>query len=127
LSYRFTNAPLNIDWTGLVVGPMRLPLLGTLDPRPARSPWIHDSSIQLNWKLVSFEVFGGVKNLLNFKPNRNSIARAFDPFNRGVVFDTNTMVVASAGNPNALSFDPSYVYYSNQGRRFFLGIRFNSF
>ena len=127
LSYRFTNAPLNIDWTGLVVGPMRLPLLGTLDPRPARSPWIHDSSIQLNWKLVSFEVFGGIKNLLNFKPNRNSIARAFDPFNRGVVFDTNTMVVASAGNPNALSFDPSYVYYSNQGRRFFLGIRFNSF
>ncbi|MGB0657395.1 MAG: TonB-dependent receptor plug domain-containing protein, partial [Flavobacteriaceae bacterium] len=127
LSYRFINSPLKIDWTGLVVGPMRLPRLGPLDPRPAMSPWIHDSSLQLNWNLVSFEIFGGIKNLLNFKPDRNSIARAFDPFDRDVVFDTNDMVVPSPGNPNALSFDPSYVYYSNQGRHFYVGIRLNTF
>ncbi|MGB2022960.1 MAG: TonB-dependent receptor [Flavobacteriaceae bacterium] len=127
LSYRFINSPLKIDWTGLVVGPMRLPRLGPLDTRPAISPWIHDSSLQLNWNLVSFEIFGGIKNLLNFKPDRNSIARAFDPFDRDVVFDTNDMVVPSPGNPNALSFDPSYVYYSNQGRHFYVGIRLNTF
>ena len=127
LSYRFINSPLKIDWTGLVVGPMRLPRLGPLDPRPAISPWIHDSSLQLNWNLVSFEIFGGVKNLLNFKPDRNSIARAFDPFDRDVVFGANDMVLPSPGNPNALSFDPSYVYYSNQGRHFYVGIRLNTF
>mgnify|MGYP001157534968 CR=1 FL=1 len=125
LSYRLANLPLTLDWTGLIVGPMRLPLLGDRDPRPAKSPWIHDSNLQFRWISSSkIEIFGGIKNLVNFKPPRESIARAFDPFDRDVDFDANARVIQTGSNPNALSFDPSYVFYSNQGRRFFLGVRY---
>ena len=125
LSYRLANLPLTLDWTGLIVGPMRLPLLGNSDPRPAKSPWIHDSNLQFRWFSSSkIEIFGGIKNLVNFKPPRESIARPFDPFDRDVDFDANARVIQTASNPNALSFDPSYVFYSNQGRRFFLGVQY---
>ena len=64
-----------------------------------------------------------VKNLLNFLPPENSIARPFDPFDRLVVFDDTGNVVPTQNNPYSLTFDPSYVYASNQGVRFFLGLR----
>ena len=70
------------------------------------------------------EIYGGVKNLLNFRPAANSIARAFDPFDKLVDFDANGQAIATSSNPNALTFDPSYVYTSNQGIRGFLGFRF---
>jgi outer membrane receptor for ferrienterochelin and colicins len=65
-----------------------------------------------------------LKNLLNFKPPSNSIARAFDPFDKEVTFDSSGKVIATANNPNALTFDPTYVYASNQGIRMFLGLRY---
>ena len=64
-------------------------------------------------------------NILNFKPPSNSIARAFDPFDTGVEFGSDGQVISTPNNPNALSFDPSYVYYSNQGTNAFLGIRYH--
>ena len=73
------------------------------------------------------ELYLGVKNLLNFTPPSNSIARAFDPFDKEVQFDSGGNVVLSNDNPNGLTFDPSYVYTSNQGIRLFLGLHFTIF
>ncbi|MGB1033112.1 MAG: hypothetical protein ACPGWM_10865 [Flavobacteriales bacterium] len=71
-----------------------------------------------------WEIYGGVKNLLDFTPPANSIARAFDPFDQEVQFGADGQVIATESNPNALTFDPSYVYAANQGRRAFLGFRY---
>lgn len=130
ISYKFLNNKLVADYTGNVYGPMRLPLLGELDPRPAESPWWSIQNIQLTYRgMPHFEIYGGVKNLLNWTPWKNQnepiIARSFDPFDRGVQFDDGGNVVTTAENPNALSFDPSYVYAPNQGIRAFLGIRYS--
>ena len=125
LSYTFAQAGISIDYTGNVYGPMKLPLLGPLDPRPEYSPTFSVQNIQVTKRLgKKMEVYGGVKNLLNFRPDRRSIARAFDPFDKQVEFDANGQVVPTAGNPSALTFDPSYVYASNQGIRGFLGLRY---
>ncbi|SFB09569.1 TonB-dependent receptor [Algoriphagus aquimarinus] len=116
---------LTVDYTGNVYSPMRLPLLGPLDDRPAYSPWYSIQNIQLTKKLgEKWEVYGGVKNLLNFTPAANSIARSFDPFDKGVEFSPNGTVIPTPSNPNALTFDPTYVYAPNQGIRGFLGVRF---
>jgi outer membrane receptor for ferrienterochelin and colicins len=71
----------------------------------------------------NIEIYGGVKNLLNFTPAANSIARAFDPFDKGVTFNEAGEAVATANNPNALTFDPTYMYAPNVGRRAFIGLR----
>ena len=127
MGYTFKNAGITIDYTGNVYGPMRLPLLGELDDRPAESPVWSVQNIQLTKKLAKgFEVYGGVKNLLNYTPPANSIARAFDPFNKQVQYDSNGHVVATPGNPNALVFDPGYLFAPNQGIRAFLGFRFTN-
>jgi outer membrane receptor for ferrienterochelin and colicins len=126
LGYHLHVLELTLDYTGNVYSPMRLPLLGPLDDRPEYSPWWSVQNIQITKKLgTSWEVYGGVKNLLNYTPPRNSIARAFDPFDRGVQFSSDGTVVPSQNNPNALSFDPTYLFAPNQGIRGFLGIRFN--
>ncbi len=124
ISYKFRNN-FTIDYTGNVYGPMRLPLLGPKDPRAEYSPWFSIQNIQLSKKFSnSWEIYGGIKNLLNFTPAANSIARSFDPFDKQVVFDTNGQAVATPNNPNALTFDPTYVYASNQGTRGFIGLRY---
>lgn len=128
-SYRFAQNKLSLDYTGNLYGPMRLPLLGELDPRPEHSPWWSIQNIQLTYKgLPKVEIYGGVKNLLNWTPWKNQeepiIARSFDPFDRAVDFDSQGNIIPSPNNPHALSFDPSYVYAPNQGIRGFLGIRY---
>jgi len=129
-SYKFMDNKMVVDYTGNVYGPMRLPLLGPLDPRPGESPWWSVQNIQLTYRGVkNFEFYGGVKNLLNWTPWKNQdepiIARSFDPFDREVAFDAEGNVLATTNNPNALTFDPSYVYAPNQGIRGFLGIRYS--
>lgn len=125
VGYEFFRLGLTVDYTGNVYSPMRLPLLGHLDDRPAYSPWFSIQNIQLTKRLGDkWEIYGGVKNLLNFTPAANSIARAFDPFDKGVDFASDGSVIPTAGNPNALTFDPTYVYAPNQGIRGFLGLRF---
>lgn len=125
ISYKIKPWDLNIDYTGNLYGPMRLPLISDADPRDEFSPVFSVQNIQLSKTFgTQWEVYGGVKNLLNFTPASNSIARAFDPFDEGVQFDQSGQAVATPNNPNALTFDPSYVYASNQGIRVFLGFRF---
>ena len=117
ISYKFSSN-FSIDYTGNIYGPMRLPLLGENDPRDEYSPWFSIQNIQLSKKFNnSWEIYGGVKNLLNFTPASNSINSADNPFDDGV----NTEL-----NPER-AFDPSYIYASNQGIRAFAGVRFTLF
>ena len=125
LSYTLYNPKITIDLSGTAIGPMKLPLLGDLDTRAPNSPVINIVNLQATYAIKTIEVYAGIKNILNFKPASNSIARAFDPFDSGVEFGANGQVIATPNNPNALSFDPSYVYYSNQGINGFLGIRYH--
>ena len=117
---------MQFDYTGNVYGPMELPLLGELDERPGESPWFSTQNLQLTKTLANgMQIYGGVKNLLNFTPPDNSIARAFDPFDRGVDFAPDGSVIHTENNPQALTFDPTYVFASMQGRRWFLGWRWS--
>lgn len=128
-SYTTKNGNLTFDYTGNIYGKMRLPLLGDLDPRAEYSPVWSIQNIQATYKKIkNIEIYGGVKNLLNWTPNKNSpflIARANDPFDENVTFDSNGNAVATPNNPYGLTFDPSYVYAPNQGIRAFIGLRYN--
>ncbi|SNY95240.1 TonB-dependent receptor [Flagellimonas pacifica] len=131
VSYTFRSLDLSVDYTGNLYGPMRLPVLGDLDPRSPESPTWSIQNIQFTYKgIKDFELYGGVKNLLDWTPNRGNpfiIARSHDPFDRDVQFDPQGNVVATADNPYALTFDPSYVYGPNQGIRGFFGLRYTVF
>ncbi len=124
VSYSFAKLGLMLDYTGNVYGPRPLPTLGPRDPRPAMAPTVSLQNLQATQKIgKTLEIYGGVKNLLNTLPRRDAIARAFDPFDKQVQFDAAGQAVATPDNPHALTFDPTYVYAPNQGRRTFLGVR----
>lgn len=126
-SFRLNRMNLGIDYTGNLYSPMRLPVLGSLDPRSPNSPFWSVQNIQFVYDgFKRIEVYGGVKNLLNFTPNKGNafiIARAEDPFDKNVKYDDQGQVVPTPDNPFALTFDPNYVYAPIQGIRGFLGIR----
>ena len=107
---------------------MRLPVLNELDPRKDKSPLWSIQNIQLTFKgLQDIELYAGVENVLNWTPNRGNpfiIARANDPFDKNVVFDNNGNAVATPDNPYGLTFDPTYIFAPNQGRRLFFGLRY---
>jgi outer membrane receptor for ferrienterochelin and colicins len=127
LGYRFPRADLRIDYTGNLYGPMRLALAGPMDPRPDMSPVWSIQNLQVSKRFGErFEVYGGIRNLLNWTPDRGVpflIARAGDPFDKQVEYDAGGQVLATPSNPYALTFDPTYVYAPNQGRRMVLGFR----
>ena len=128
ISYNLKKSRIKIDYTGNLYGPMKLPLLSELDPRRGESPWFSIQNIQITKNIgTSWEMYGGIKNILNFTPDNNSIARSFDPFDSGVDFNSNGEAIATTNNPYALTFDPSYVYASNQGIRGFLVLRYTIF
>jgi outer membrane receptor for ferrienterochelin and colicins len=128
LSYEFRALHLSLDYTGNIYGPMRLPLLGDLDPRQEYSPIWSIQNIQFTYKgFRGFELYGGIKNLLDWTPNQGNpflIARANDPFDKDVLFDSGGNPIQTPDNPYALTFDPSYVYGPNQGIRAFAGVRY---
>jgi outer membrane receptor for ferrienterochelin and colicins len=127
VSYTFPGDGITIDYTGSIYGPMRLPLLSATDPRPAHSQVWSLQNIQFTKRFsTKFEVYTGIKNLLNWTPAKSVpflIARSNDPFDKNVQYDGNGKVIATPDNPYALTFDPTYVYAPNQGIRFFLGAR----
>ncbi len=111
---RFYN--INVDFTGQVYGPMRLPVLPN-DFRPAYSPWYTLQNIQLSKNFDRrLELYFGVKNLLNFLP-KDPIMRWFDPFDKNV----NDPI----SNPNNYTFDPTYNYAPMMARRYFIGLRYS--
>lgn len=130
VTYKIPKINLVIDYTGNIYSPMRLPTLGGLDPRQQNSPWWSTQNIQLSYtKFKNIEIYGGVKNLLNWTPFKENnpfiIAGAKDPFDKNVQFGANGQVLATATNPYGVSFDPNYIYAPTQGIRGFLGVRVN--
>ena len=129
ISYKIKTLHLGIDYTGNIYGPMRLPLLGKLDPRQPYSPTWSIQNIQFVYTgLKKIELYAGVKNLLNFTPNKGNpfiIARTNDPFDKQVQYDGDGKAVATANNPYGLTFDPNYMYAPNQGIRGFFGVRYS--
>ena len=107
---------LTVDFTGQIYGPMRLLVLEN-DYRSEYSPWYSLMNIQVSKKFKNgFEMYGGVKNLLNFTP-KNPIMRPFDPFDKNADDPIN--------NPNGYTFDTTYGYASMQGIRGFLGVKYS--
>ncbi len=127
--YTIPSMDLDIDYTGNLYGPMRLPLISEWDPRPEYSKTYSIQNIQLTYKgFKDFQIYGGVKNLLNWTPSKNIpflISRTNDPFDKNVQFDGNGKAMRTPDNPYGLVFDPSYVYAANQGIRTFLGVRYH--
>lgn len=106
----------SVDVTGNWYGPMRLPIQPN-DYRPEYSPWFCTANIQFTKKMdYGLEIYCGFKNIFDFVP-RYSLMRPFDPFNK----DADNPV----SNPNGYTFDTAYNYASLQGRRVFLGMRYN--
>ncbi|AOZ98965.1 TonB-dependent receptor [Flavobacterium commune] len=134
ISYRINKLFLDVDYTGNLYGPMRLPTLGNLDPRKDYSPTWSIQNIQFTFnKFKNIEIYAGIKNLLNWTPNKGNpfiIARTHDPFDKNVDYDTNGNVIQNNDpndpkyNPYALTFDPGYVYGPNQDIRSFFGLRY---
>jgi len=126
--YTIGKIGVTIDYTGNVYSPMRLPLLSATDPRSPYSPWWSIQNIQITKRFKKgVELYGGVKNLLNWTPGKDNpfiIARAEDPFDKQVQFDADGQAMITSDNPYGLTFDPTYVYGPNQGIRGFIGFRY---
>lgn len=123
ISYPLKKAGLAIDLTGKINGPMYLPVVPN-DFRPAQSPFYTIMNIQLTKTFrKGFELYAGIKNLLNFLP-KNPLLHPDDPFDRkgGKYFDA-AGIPRSDTNPYGYVFDPSYNYAAVQGTKGFLGIR----
>ncbi len=115
-SYTFSKSNIKIDYSGNLYGPMKLPLVEN-DTRPGYSGWYSIQNIQVTKTFKKgWEIYGGIKNLLDFTPPVYSILRPSDPFDKNV----NDPVK----NAQGFTFDPTYVYAANQGIRGFLGVRY---
>lgn len=105
---------VQIELSGKLNSPMHLPVVEN-DYRPPKSPWFCLMNIQFSRKFKhGFEVYAGIKNLLNFMP-RDPILRPFDPFDKHI--DEN--------NPNGYTFDATYNYAPLQGVRGILGLKWS--
>ena len=123
VSYSIPNSGFSFDWTGRVNGPMHLPVLPN-DFRPAMSPTYCIMNLQMTKTFgKSWEIYTGVKNLLNFVP-KDVFIHADDPFNKagGKYFDNNNNPRTDT-NPNGYTFDPSYNFAAIQGAKGFIGVR----
>ncbi|HUH25967.1 MAG TPA: TonB-dependent receptor, partial [Flavobacterium sp.] len=62
ISYELPTIPLEIDYTGNLYGPMRLPLVNEWDPRPEYSQTYSIQNIQLTYKgFKNFQVYGELR------------------------------------------------------------------
>jgi outer membrane receptor for ferrienterochelin and colicins len=115
ISYNHQKTGLGFDITGRINGPMLLPVLDN-DFRPETSPWYGLINFQLTKTFKQgFEIYGGVKNILNFLP-QNPLMRPFDPFDK--------QADDAVNNPYGYTFDTAYNYAPMQGVRGFLGVRY---
>lgn len=125
LAYDF-NKKLTLDLTGDWKGKMLLPIQGEVevkdasgkiigketDPRPQISPAFTKMNLQLTYKLEKLQIYGGVKNIFNYKP-KYALVNTSDPFNDKVnVY-------------GGLQFDTEYSYTPQQGSTSFFGIRYS--
>lgn len=99
-----TRTPVTFDWTGRVVGPMKLPEYDAPFERAPISPWFSEHNAQVTVKPVrGVETYFSVKNLFNYTQENPLI----DP-----------------AHPFGDHFDTAYVYGPLLGRRFLVGVRY---
>lgn len=105
ISYALDRIGMTFDITGRFNGPMKLPVGDpAFDHRPDSSPWFTILNVQAAKTFTSgFEVYGGIKNVLNFVPK--------DP-------------LLYPDNPFGEHFDTSYNYAPVQGMKGFVGVRY---
>lgn len=116
LTYTLCKINTSIDLSGNVYSPMLLPVLEN-DYRPAYSPWFGIINLQITTVITKdWQIYGGLKNLLDFIPKEDPIMRPFDPFDKTINDQVN--------NPNGYTFDPGYNYAPYQRARLFLGVRY---
>ncbi len=131
-TFAFTWKPSSLwalDLTGRINGPMHLPVQEN-DYRPSMSPWVPILNFQISRVVQSrtnkhsWELYGGLKNLINFIPE-NPLMHPDDPFDRpgGIYFDESGNPRPET-NPNGYTFDTAYNYAPLQGLKVFAGIRF---
>ncbi|MCX7729575.1 MAG: TonB-dependent receptor, partial [Bacteroidia bacterium] len=84
---RWMKNKIRLEYTGSIYGSMILPKAGALDPRPDKSPVYSIQNMQATYSFKKTDITIGVKNILNFTPNKNIpflISRAHDPFDKKV-------------------------------------------
>ncbi|WP_372472750.1 TonB-dependent receptor domain-containing protein [Capnocytophaga sp. ARDL2] len=122
---------MTLDYTGTLTGPMNLPTLGENDPRRDVSSTFALHHIQATYRgLKNFEIYAGVKNLTNWTVSKTVpflIANSNDPFDKNVSYNPDGSIVKTKENPYGLSFDPTYIYGTNQGIRGIIGVRYQLF
>lgn len=92
-----------VDWTGSVLGPMRLP---TIAGRATHSPWFSEQQVQLTHPLADNTFLTvGLKNLFDSR-QRDPLVSPEDPF-----------------GPH---FDTAQVWGPTQGRRLFVALQWNA-
>ncbi|MCA1790146.1 MAG: TonB-dependent receptor, partial [Thioalkalivibrio sp.] len=103
-TYNFRRAPVTLDYTGSVTGPMRIPTYDEPFSRPDRSPVFSMHNVQGTWRTgAGTEFYFSVKNVLDYVQPSPLV----DP-----------------SNPFGRSFDTAYVYGPLRGRHLMLGFRY---
>ena len=103
VSYEVGNAA-QVDYTGSLTGPMRMPEYDAPFQRNTESPTYTVHNLQATFEVrPGVELYGGVKNIFDY----TQVSPLIDPT-----------------DPFGDNFDTAYVYGPLQGRRFLLGMRF---
>jgi outer membrane receptor for ferrienterochelin and colicins len=104
--YRINKLFLDVDYTGNVYGPMRT-LLGDLDPRREYSPTWSIQNIQFTFnKFKNIEIYGGVKNILNWTPNKGNPLLLLGQTIHLIEMYNLILTASHSRQPYALTFDP---------------------
>ena len=103
-TYNMRPLPVTLDYTGSVIGPMRLPSYDEPFARPERSPVQSIHNAQATWTLDDgAALYLSVKNLFDF---------------------TQPSPLIDPANPFGDAFDTAYVYGPMRGRHVMLGLRY---
>lgn len=125
--YNAPNDTWAFDFSARINGPMYMPIVSD-DFRSEKSPWVPLLNFQaarhFHQEKAHWEIYAGVKNLLNFIP-KNPLLHPDDPFDRpgGLYFDNNGNPRPET-NPYGYTFDTAYSYAPMQDARVFLGVRY---
>jgi outer membrane receptor for ferrienterochelin and colicins len=107
VSYLIEAVGVDINYSAVHYGPIRLPLLEN-DFRPEYSAPYSIHNFKLTKKFDrGWKLYAGIRNAFNFTPPDYSILRSHDPFDR--------LINDPIDNPDNYTFDASYMYASFQG------------
>jgi outer membrane receptor for ferrienterochelin and colicins len=105
LTYRLADPGLTLDYTGTLVGPMRLPAYDAPFQRPTRSETYSVHNVTGTWQVGDgLELYGGVKNLFDY---------------------TQPSPIVDPANPFGDNFDTAWVYGPIYGRNLVIGGRYS--